>query len=116
MIRMLSAVESHRDKIFYNLNSGFVRKSNHAGGLKGGMSNGNSIVVSVMSKSLPSLRKPLRSADTQTGMATDAQKERADVCVIPAAGVMVKMMPALVLADMRIYYRQYLERICRTSS
>jgi len=118
-----------QDEIFYTEESGFVRKSNHAGGIEGGMTNGNDIVLYIMIKPLPSLRKPLQSADIRTGIAVDAQKERADVCVVPAAGVIAEAMLAQVLADamtekfggdcledMQASYQQYLGRICKILS
>ncbi len=118
-----------QDEIFYTEKSGFVRKSNHAGGIEGGMTNGNDIVLNIMIKPLPSLRKPLQSADIRTGIAVDAQKERADVCVVPAAGVIAEAMLAQVLADamtekfggdcledMQASYQQYLGRICKILS
>ncbi len=113
-----------QDEIIYESNKGFLRKSNHAGGIEGGMSNGENIVVRINIKPLPSLRKPLRSADIRTGKAVDAQKERADVCVVPAAGVVAEAMLAFVLAealtekfggdsidDMKANFQQYMQRL-----
>ena len=113
-----------QDEIIYESKEGFFRKSNHAGGIEGGMSNGEDIVVRINIKPLPSLRKPLLSADIRTGKAVDAQKERADVCVVPAAGVVAESMLAFVLAeslaekfggdsidDMKANFQQYIQRL-----
>ncbi|MCK4641810.1 MAG: chorismate synthase, partial [Candidatus Marinimicrobia bacterium] len=113
-----------QDEIIYESEKGFFRKSNHAGGIEGGISNGEDIVVRINIKPLPSLRKPLRSADIRTGKAVDAQKERADVCVVPAAGVVAESMLAFVLAealtekfggdsidDMKANFQQYMQRL-----
>ena len=113
-----------QDEIFYESKKGFLRKSNHAGGIEGGISNGEDIVVRINIKPLPSLRKPLLSADIRTGKAVDAQKERADICVVPAAGVVAESMLAFVLAeiltekfggdsldDMKANFQQYMQRL-----
>jgi len=118
-----------QDEIFYNNKDGFYRGSNHAGGIEGGMSNGEDIVVNIEIKPIPSLRSPLKSVDIQTGAAVDAQKERADVCIVPAAGVVGEAMLALTLAnaivdkfggdtigDIKTNYNQYMKRVCKTLS
>lgn len=78
---------------------GFVRSRNRAGGLEGGMTNGQDIVVEVAFKPISTLMKPLPSADLRTGESAPAHVERSDVCVIPAAGVVAEAMLAFVLAD-----------------
>lgn len=78
---------------------GWARNSNHAGGIEGGMSNGEPIVVRCAAKPIPTLMKPLPSVDLITGEPVTAAIERSDVCVIPAAGVVGEAMVALVLAD-----------------
>ena len=75
------------------------RASNHAGGIEGGTSNGEDIVVRVAVKPIATLAHPLPSADLVTGERVDAHYERSDVCVVPAAGVIVEALLALVLAD-----------------
>ena len=75
------------------------RKTNHAGGIEGGISNGEDIVVRVAVKPIATLAHPLPSADLDTGERVEAHYERSDVCVVPAAGVIVEAMLALVLAD-----------------
>lgn len=77
----------------------FVRARNRAGGLEGGMTNGEDILVDVAFKPISTLMKPLASADLRTGAASPAHVERSDVCVIPAAGVVAEAMLAFVLAD-----------------
>ena len=75
------------------------RQTNHAGGLEGGISNGEDLVVRVAVKPIATLAHPLPSADLSTGERVEAHYERSDVCVVPAAGVIVEAMLALVLAD-----------------
>lgn len=82
----------------------FSRKSNRAGGLEGGMSNGEDIVVRGYLKPISTLRRPLESVDFETRQAVRAAYERSDVCVVPAAGVAGEAMVALVLA------RSFLEK------
>ena len=77
----------------------FVRSRNRAGGLEGGMTNGQDIVVEVAFKPISTLMKPLPSADLRTGQSAPAHVERSDVCVVPAAGVVAEAMLAFVLAD-----------------
>ena len=77
----------------------FVRSRNRAGGLEGGVTNGEDIVVEVAFKPISTLMKPLASADLKTGAPSPAHVERSDVCVGPAAGVVAEAMLALVLAD-----------------
>jgi chorismate synthase len=79
---------------------GVVRRgSNHAGGLEGGMSNGEAIVARIAVKPIPTLMRPLKTIDMVTGERVDAVKERSDVCAVPAAGVVAEAELALVLAD-----------------
>jgi chorismate synthase len=75
------------------------RHSNNAGGIEGGMSNGEPIVVNCGAKPIPTLMKPLPSVDLASGLVVPAAQERSDVCVVPAAGVVGEAMVALVLAD-----------------
>ena len=77
----------------------FVRDRNRAGGLEGGVTNGQDIVLEVAFKPISTLMKPLPSADLRTGEPAPALVERSDVCVVPAAGVVAEAMIALVLAD-----------------
>lgn len=75
------------------------RSSNRAGGLEGGITTGEPLVVRGAMKPISTLRKPLPSVDLRDGSAGDAAVERSDVCAVPAAGVVGEAMVALVLAD-----------------
>jgi chorismate synthase len=79
--------------------TGFGRPRNRAGGLEGGVTNGENVVVHVAFKPISTLMKPLPSVDLRTGESAPAHVERSDVCIIPAAGVVAEAMLALVLAD-----------------
>jgi chorismate synthase len=78
--------------------TGFTRRSNHAGGLEGGVSNGEDIRVRGYLKPISTLRRPLASVDFASREPVKAAYERSDVCVVPAAGVAAEAMVALVLA------------------
>jgi chorismate synthase len=90
--------EAH-DEIFWSEERGFYRETNRAGGLEGGMTTGEQLVVRGAMKPLPTLTKPLRSVDTDTKAPAQALRERTDSCTVPAAGVVGEAMVALVLAD-----------------
>ena len=77
----------------------FVRGANRAGGLEGGMTNGQDVVVRGFLKPISTLRRPLESVDLVTREPSLAAYERSDVCVVPAAGVIAESMVALVLAQ-----------------
>lgn len=77
----------------------FVRTRNRAGGLEGGVTNGEDVVCRVAFKPISTLMRPLPSADLATGASAPAHVERSDVCIVPAAGVVAETMLALVLAD-----------------
>ncbi len=76
-----------------------VRPTNRAGGLEGGMSNGQPIVVRVAMKPLSTLRRPLESVDLRAGGRKDAHFERSDVTAVPAAAVVAEACVAIVLAQ-----------------
>jgi chorismate synthase len=78
--------------------SGFTRARNNAGGLEGGVSNGQDVVVRGYLKPISTLRRPLQSVDFSTREPVKAAYERSDVCVVPAAGVAAEAMIALTLA------------------
>ncbi len=90
--------EAH-DEIFYSPERGYYRETNRAGGLEGGMTNGQPLVVRGAMKPLPTLTKPLRSVDIATREPAEALRERTDSCTVPAAGVVGEAMVAFVLAD-----------------
>jgi chorismate synthase len=77
----------------------FARSSNRAGGLEGGITNGEDVVIRGYLKPISTLRRPLLSADLRSKEAVKAAYERADVCVVPAGGVAGEAMTALVLAE-----------------
>jgi chorismate synthase len=76
----------------------FTRLQNNAGGIEGGVSNGEDIVVRGYLKPISTLRKPLESVRFDTREATSASYERSDICVVPAAGVVAEAMVALTIA------------------
>jgi chorismate synthase len=93
----LPGSESH-DEIFWSAERGYHRQTNRAGGVEGGMSNGEPLVVRGALKPISTLTKPLRSVDTESKEPAQAMRERTDSTVVPAAGVVAEAMVALVLA------------------
>ncbi|HUA87125.1 MAG TPA: chorismate synthase [Bryobacteraceae bacterium] len=88
-----------QDTIHYNRESRkFTRGANRAGGIEGGMTNGEDVMVRGMLKPISTLRRPLESVDLATREPALAAYERSDVCVVPAAGVIGEAMVALVVA------------------
>jgi chorismate synthase len=90
--------EAH-DEIFWDVRRGYYRNTNRAGGLEGGMTTGEPLVVRAWMKPLPTLTKPLRSVDIETHEPAEALRERTDSATVPAAGVVGEAMVAFVLAD-----------------
>jgi chorismate synthase len=86
------------DEIFHSEERGFYRETNRAGGLEGGMTTGDPLVVRGAMKPLPTLTKPLRSVDLETLEPAQALRERTDSCTVPAAAVVAEAMVALVVA------------------
>jgi len=78
---------------------GFYRKTNNAGGIEGGMSNGMPIIIRGAMKPIPTLKSPLGSVDINTKKGFRAAYERSDVCAVPAAAVIGEAVTALVIAD-----------------
>jgi chorismate synthase len=112
------------DEIFWSDERGYYRETNRAGGLEGGMTTGEPLVVLGAMKPLPTLTKPLRSVDIATKEPGQALRERTDSCTVPAAGVVAEAMVALELGaayreklggdhieDVRNALRAYEERI-----
>lgn len=81
------------------LSGGFARQTNRAGGLEGGMTTGEPLVLRVAMKPIATLMSPLPSVNIETGEDAKAQSERSDVTAVPALGVIAEAMVALVLAD-----------------
>lgn len=99
----VSAAESYgtevQDEIAYDsAKRRFTRPTNRAGGLEGGITNGEDVVVRGYLKPISTLRRPLGTADLNTKAPVQAAYERSDVCVVPAGGVAGEAMTALVLA------------------
>jgi len=112
------------DEIFYAQDRGYYRKTNRAGGLEGGISNGQPLIIRIAMKPIPTLYKPLQSVDIRTKEAFQASIERSDVTALPAAGVVAEAMLSFVLAqaliekfggdsieEMLANYRAYLQRL-----
>jgi len=87
------------DEIFYTPEQGYYRTTNRAGGLEGGITNGQPLVVRVAKKPISTLMRPLASVNMRTKEAAAAHIERSDVCAVPAASVIGEAIVALVLAD-----------------
>ncbi len=81
------------------LSGGVRRRTNRAGGIEGGMSTGETIVVRVAMKPISTLMRPLDTVDVKTGMAASAVAERSDVTAVPAMGVIAEAMVAFVVAQ-----------------
>ncbi|MDI3546757.1 MAG: chorismate synthase [Halanaerobiales bacterium] len=112
------------DEIYYSEEKGFYRKTNRAGGLEGGITNGEPLVIRLAMKPIPTLYKPLQSVDIQTKEPFKASVERSDVTAVPAAGVVAEAMVSFILAQALLEkfggdhieeildnYRSYLEKI-----
>jgi chorismate synthase len=88
------------DVVRYDAESGWSHMTNHAGGIEGGISNGEPIVARVALKPIPTLAHPLPSADVRSGENIEVTRyERSDVCVVPAAGVVGEAMLAITLVS-----------------
>lgn len=111
------------DEIFYE-NNKVTRKTNNAGGLEGGMTNGEPLVITLTMKPIPTMKTPLQSIDLNTKEPYNAHYERADVCAVPACGVVAEAMCAYILAnalldkfgsdnaeDIKTNYKSYINRL-----
>ena len=87
------------DEIFLSENERILRRTNNAGGLEGGMTNGEDIVITAAMKPIPTMKKALQSINLNTKEASSAHFERADTCAIDACATVVKNMCAIVLLD-----------------
>ncbi|MBI5969581.1 MAG: chorismate synthase [Deltaproteobacteria bacterium] len=95
-----SAAQARRDEkgVYWPQSPRFYRKTNNAGGIEGGMSNGEPVVLNAVMKPIPTLYKPLRSVDIITKEPFKASVERSDVCAVPAAAVVAEAVVAFELA------------------
>lgn len=111
------------DEILYE-NGEFARTSNNAGGIEGGISNGERIVVRAYMKPIPTLLKPLRSVNIETREPAEAVYERSDVCAVPACSVvaesavafeiaraLLEKFPSDTMDELKTSYRSYLNRL-----
>jgi chorismate synthase len=87
------------DEIVWDAARGYARATNRAGGVEGGMSTGEPIVLRAAMKPIATLRAPLRTVELGSHRPVEARVERSDVCAVPAAGVVAEAMVALTLAD-----------------
>jgi len=112
------------DAIYYSRSRGYFRQTNNAGGIEGGISNGQPIVIRACMKPISTLMNPLDSVNIQNKKVAKAAVERSDICVVEAAGVVAESACAFVLADallekfgsdclqdIKSSYRSYIHRI-----
>lgn len=113
------------DEIFIE-NGQYVRKTNNAGGVESGITNGEDIVITASMKAIPTMRKPLNSIAIDKKEAVQAHFERSDTCAVAACAVVAEAMVAIVLADamlekfshdsideMKINYQNYLDTVSK---
>jgi chorismate synthase len=86
------------DEIYYD-NGCYVRKTNNAGGIEGGITNGEVVFLRAAMKPIPTLMRPLASVDMETKQPVSAAKERSDVCAVPAASIVAEAMVAIGIAE-----------------
>jgi len=112
------------DEIFYDPARGFYRETNRAGGIEGGMSNGQPVVIRAVMKPIPTLGHPLRTVDIISRQPAEALWERADICAVPSAAVIGEAVVAFEIAsavlekcggdslkELKQNYQRYLESI-----
>ena len=85
------------DEIFQKKEGQYIRKTNNAGGIEGGMSNGEPVVIKAAMKAIPTMKTPLSSIDLKTGKEHLAHFERSDTCAVPACAVVAEAMAANVI-------------------
>ncbi len=90
---------SVHDEIFYDKKKGFYRETNNAGGIEGGMTNGEDIIIRSAMKPIATLRKPLASVNIRTKKPIRATVERSDVCAVPAAAAIGESVAAFEIAN-----------------
>jgi len=114
------------DEIFYDRKKGFYRKTNNAGGVEGGMTNGEDVIIRAFMKPIATLKRPLSSVNIKTKSSVKAAVERSDTCAVPAAGVIGESTIAFEIAnamiekfggdsvrEMRRNYEGYIKQIRR---
>ena len=114
------------DEIFHDKKKGYCRKTNNAGGIEGGMTNGEEIVIRAAMKPISTLKKPLATVDIRNKRTVKATVERSDVCAVPAAAVIGEAVSAIEIAnafiekfggdslvEMRRNYEGYLAQVKR---
>ena len=86
------------DEIYYE-NNKIIRKTNNAGGVEGGMSNGEDIVIYASMKAIPTMRTPLNSIDINSKKTVEAHFERSDICAVESCALVAKNMAAIIIAQ-----------------
>lgn len=94
----LKGSEVH-DEIYYSQEKGYYRRTNNAGGIEGGMSNGQTIIIRCAMKPIPTLYKPLKTVDIRTKQPCTATVERSDICAVPAAAVVGEAVALTVIGE-----------------
>ncbi len=89
----------YREQRGRRTSKGYYRKTNNAGGIEGGVSNGEALVLRVAGKPISTLNRPLATVDVRTGEPAKAMVERTDICVVPALAVVCEAVAALVVAE-----------------
>ena len=87
------------DPILYSTESGYYRASNNAGGIEGGMTNGEPVVIRAVMKPIPTLYNPLQTVQIETKETVYASIERSDICAVPAATIVLEHVIAWVIAE-----------------
>lgn len=87
------------DAIYFTRARGFYRKTNHAGGIEGGVSNGEPLIIRCAMKPIATLKNPLNSVNIKTKKPSPASVIRSDVCAVPACGVVAENMVAITLTE-----------------
>ena len=122
----LSSGSALHDAIYYSKDTGYYRKTNNAGGLEGGVTNGSEIIIKAVVKPISTLRKGIDSVNIKTKAKSRTVYERSDVCVVPAASVIAENLVAIELTNalmeqigcvelnlMKKNYKNYLNHIKR---
>lgn len=112
------------DEIFFKKEKGFYRKKNNAGGIEGGISNGEPVILRCVAKPIPTLSKPLKTINIKTKKQTVSFKERADICAVSSASVIGESVVAIELVrcmkekfsgdsleEMKCNFENYIRRI-----